>query len=78
MKTGRFRASHDPVVAYGTLMKHSRPEAKLDAALIHDLGKRVAVLQRQLKALQKSPERSNDADAQSGSSSKTTGLRLSH
>jgi hypothetical protein len=69
MKTGRFRAPRDPVVAYGPLMRYSRPEAELDAAQIHDLGKRVALLQRQLKALQKSAERSNDADALSGSSS---------
>jgi hypothetical protein len=78
MKTGRFRAPRDPVVAYGTLAKDSRSKAKLGAALIHDLGKRVAVLQRRLKALRKSAERSNDANAQSGSSSKMTGLRLSH
>jgi hypothetical protein len=78
MKTGRFRAPRDPVVAYGTLIKYFRSRAKLDAALIHDLGKRVVVLQRQLKALRKSAERSNDGDAQSGLSSKTTGLRLSH
>lgn len=59
----------DPVVAYGALMKHSCSEAKLEAAQIHDLGKRVALLQRQLKALQKSAERSNEAGGQSGSSS---------
>jgi hypothetical protein len=72
MKTGRFRAPRDPVVAYGSLIKYPRTEAKLDAALIHDLGKRIVVLQRQLKALRKSA----DDDAQSGSSSKTTGLPL--
>lgn len=69
MKTGRFRVPRDPVVAYGPLMKYIRSEAKLDAALIHDLGKRIALLQRRLKALQKGAERSNDADEQSGSSS---------
>jgi hypothetical protein len=78
MKIGRFRAPRDPMVAYGTLAKASRSKAKLGAALIRDIGKRVAVLQRQLKALRKSAERSTDANAQSGSSSKMTGLRLSH
>jgi hypothetical protein len=69
MKAGRFRVPRDLVVAYGALMSYSPSGAKLDAAKIHDLGKRVALLQRQLKALQKSAERLNDADAQSGSSS---------